>query len=114
MTLGRRVRELREAKRWSQIDLADQAMVSAGYVSKLENDVYRRPSADVLLRLARALGVTPEELYRAAGYVEPPLPDPDLDDAELQLYLSQIGRLPERDRNIIKGVLRGMLEGARQ
>jgi transcriptional regulator with XRE-family HTH domain len=111
MTFGRRLRELREARRWSQVDLASHAGLSIGYISKLENDLYRRPSADVFLRLAKAVGVDPADLYWAAGYSEA-APESEVDDPELQLYLSQVGRLAERDRHIIKGVLRTMLEKA--
>lgn len=109
MTLGSRIRELRQERRMSQIELARRAGLSPSYVSKLEADRYRRPSAEALLRLALALNVAVEELYRAAGYPvaaeEAPATDP-----ELALYLSRIGKLSPHDQRVIKNMIRSMLE----
>jgi transcriptional regulator with XRE-family HTH domain len=37
MTLGKRIRELRRARGWRQIDLAVEARINENYVSDLEN-----------------------------------------------------------------------------
>ncbi len=109
MSLGSRIRELRAERHLTQIELAKKAGLSPSYISKLEADRYRRPSADVLLRLASALNVVVEELYRAAGY---PVPADEIPptDPELALYLSRIGKLSSHDQKIIKDVIRSMLE----
>ena len=52
-----RLRESREAKRWTQRALADAAGVSAGMVGLLETGA-RTPSLDLAGRLAEALGVS--------------------------------------------------------
>jgi len=70
MSLGTKVRELRQYKGWSQQKLADEAGIGHAYVSRLEGDGRHSPSADVLLRLAKALKVDVKELYQAAGYTE--------------------------------------------
>lgn len=107
--MGSRVKELRQQQRMTQVDLAKKAGISPSYISKLEADRYRRPSAEVLLKLASALNVAVEELYRAAGYSvgadEAPAGDP-----ELALYLSRIGRLSPQDQRVIKRVIRSILE----
>jgi transcriptional regulator with XRE-family HTH domain len=109
VTLGSRVRELRREQRMTQTDLARRAGISASYVSKLEANRYRRPSAEVLLRLASALNVPVDELYKAAGYPVPAEEFPAA-DPELALYLSRIGRLSPHDQRVIKNVIRGMLD----
>ena len=60
--LGITVRHLREAKGWTQVELADKAQVSQGLVSQLEAGMKKNPGALHVLRLAKALGTTVEEL----------------------------------------------------
>ncbi|GAH49828.1 unnamed protein product [marine sediment metagenome] len=69
MNLGTKVRELREDMGWSQQKLADKAGLGHAYISRLERDGFKNPSADVLLRLSGALGVDVNQLYEAAGYI---------------------------------------------
>lgn len=54
--LGARVKALREAKGWTQADLAASAKLSVIYVAKIEGGD-RVPTVATLKRLARALGV---------------------------------------------------------
>ena len=68
MNLGDKIRELREGIGLTQGQLADNAGVSQGYLSQLENGDVRNPSAAVLLRMAQAIHVDPEDLFEAAGY----------------------------------------------
>jgi len=64
MTLGERIRELREAKDISLRELAKLAGgLSAAFLSDIEFG-RRYPSEDVLVKLAGALGVAAEELRK--------------------------------------------------
>jgi transcriptional regulator with XRE-family HTH domain len=54
--VGRRIRELRHARRVSLTDLAGQAGLSQGYLSQIERDL-ATPSTTVLSRLSEVLGV---------------------------------------------------------
>jgi transcriptional regulator with XRE-family HTH domain len=67
-TLGDYVREQRMANRLSLRQLADAAGVSNPYLSQIERGL-RRPSAEVLHSLAKALRVSSETLYVRAGIV---------------------------------------------
>lgn len=58
---GKKVRELREAKGWSQEDLADESGLHRTYVSGIERGV-RNPTIRIVSRLAEALGVGPSLL----------------------------------------------------
>lgn len=64
LKFGRKLRELREAKGWSQEEFADQAGLHRTYVSAVERGV-RNPTLSVMARLAKALDITLSELVRA-------------------------------------------------
>jgi transcriptional regulator with XRE-family HTH domain len=53
---------IRERRMWTQARLADEAGVSPTTVSGIENGRISRPHFGTLRKLARALGVEPEEL----------------------------------------------------
>lgn len=61
--LGWRVRQLREAKGWTQETLAGRAGLDRSYVAGIEAGL-RNPSTKALAKLARALGATLSELFR--------------------------------------------------
>jgi transcriptional regulator with XRE-family HTH domain len=52
-----RVAELRDAKGWTQAELAEKAGVSRATVNRIESDTNRRIDFDVLEKLAGAFGV---------------------------------------------------------
>jgi len=56
--IARRVTQLREARGWSQADLAAEAGVTRSYLSRLEGGDYREPSVWKLQLIAEALGLT--------------------------------------------------------
>jgi transcriptional regulator with XRE-family HTH domain len=68
MKLGDKIRQLREASKLTQGQLANASSVSQGYLSQLENGEVKHPSAAVLLRIAQAMHVGGDELFEAAGY----------------------------------------------
>jgi transcriptional regulator with XRE-family HTH domain len=68
MKLGDKIRQLREQCSLTQGQLAHSSAVSQGYLSQLENGEVKNPSAAVLLRIAEAMHVDPDELFEAAGY----------------------------------------------
>ena len=69
-TLGDYLREQRVSARLSLRQLAEQAGVSNPYLSQIERGL-RRPSAEVLQQLAKALRISAEQLYIRAGIVAP-------------------------------------------
>ena len=60
-TFGRNVRQARKEKGWTQEQLAFEAGVKRAYLSEVENG-QRNVSLDVVEKLAKALGVSPEIL----------------------------------------------------
>ena len=69
-SLGDFLREQRLASRLSLRQLAEQVGVSNPYLSQIERGL-RRPSAEVLQQIAKALRISAEQLYVRAGIVSP-------------------------------------------
>ncbi|HET7735995.1 MAG TPA: helix-turn-helix transcriptional regulator [Nocardioidaceae bacterium] len=69
-SLGEYLREQRVANRLSLRQLADQTGVSNPYLSQIERGL-RRPSAEVLQQIAKALRISAETLYVRAGILNP-------------------------------------------
>lgn len=69
-SLGDYLKEQRVGARLSLRQLADQAGVSNPYLSQIERGL-RKPSAEVLQQIAKALRISAEQLYIRAGILSP-------------------------------------------
>ena len=113
-SLGEYLREQRVSSRLSVRQLAEQAGVSNPYLSQIERGL-RRPSAEVLQQLAKALRISAEQLYLRAGIISPDegvggsvelavLGDPTLTEQQkqtlLDVYASFI-TLERRERRVL-------------
>lgn len=67
--VGEFIRVQRETAQKSIRDLARSAGVSNPYLSQIERGI-RRPSADILQQIARALEISAETLYVRAGILD--------------------------------------------
>ena len=68
-SLGEYLREQRNAAELSLRQLAEQAGVSNPYLSQVERGL-RKPSAEVLNKIATALQISSEHLYIRAGLLD--------------------------------------------
>ena len=68
--LGGFIRSQREVARISVRRLAELADVSNPYLSQIERGL-RKPSADILQQIAKALQISSESLYVRAGILDP-------------------------------------------
>src|SRR5919112_3796030 len=68
--LGDYLKEQRTQARLSLRQLAEQAGVSNPYLSQIERGL-RKPSAEVLQQIAKALRISAEQLYIRAGILSP-------------------------------------------
>jgi transcriptional regulator with XRE-family HTH domain len=66
MTVGERIRQVRETRGWTQDRLAEDAKVSRGFLSEVENKG-KNISLDLLLRIATALGASVAYLATGEG-----------------------------------------------
>ncbi|MCR5332859.1 MAG: helix-turn-helix domain-containing protein [Bacilli bacterium] len=61
--LGKRIEYLRKSKGWSQLELALESEVNKNYLCDLEKG-RRNPSLEILERIADALNISLEELFK--------------------------------------------------
>ena len=85
MNLSQKIRQLREEKEWSLNKLAETAGISKAYLSQLENNVSKQPSAEILLKIASALGTTIADLL----------------DKPVRVHAKDFGEMPEGLRKLI-------------
>lgn len=78
--LGAFIRDQRRNARLSLRSLSERTGISNPYLSQIERGL-RKPSADILQRVARALRISAETLYVQAGMLEPRESDEDLEAA---------------------------------
>jgi len=67
--LGKFIREQRDLSRLSLRRLSDLAGISNPYLSQIERGL-RKPSAEILQQIAKALRISAETLYERAGLLE--------------------------------------------
>jgi transcriptional regulator with XRE-family HTH domain len=98
-SLGEFLHERRVAAELSLRQLAEQTGVSNPYLSQIERGL-RRPSAEVLQQLAKALRVSAEQLYVQAGILRPD--DGQVRDVELAILGDPV--LTERQKQSLLDV----------
>jgi transcriptional regulator with XRE-family HTH domain len=62
--LGKNIKKIRQKRKLTQDKLARLADVPYTSLTKIETDVIKRPSVQVVVKIARVLGVTVEELIK--------------------------------------------------
>jgi len=62
--LGKRIKEFREKKKLTQDKLARLADVPYTSITKIETGVIKSPSVQTMAKIAKALGVTLDELIK--------------------------------------------------
>ncbi len=67
--LGTFIRQQRERANLSLRRLADKADISNPYLSQIERGI-RKPSAEILKSLSRALEISANSLYKKAGLID--------------------------------------------
>jgi len=105
--LGSFIRQQRERSAISLRKLAERAGVSNPYLSQIERGV-RKPSAEILKRIARGLSVSAESLYERAGLLEG-REVPDLEDA-----IEADATLSDRQKQALREIYRSFLTGHEQ
>ncbi len=93
--LGEYIREQRSAAQISMRQLAKAADISNPYLSQVERGL-RKPSAEILARIATGLRISAETLYVRAGLLEERAGDLKVIDA-----ISEDATLTERQRKAL-------------
>ncbi|MET8113523.1 helix-turn-helix domain-containing protein [Streptomyces prasinus] len=95
--LGDYLREQRRNAQLSLRQLADAAGVSNPYLSQIERGL-RKPSAEVLQQVAKALRISAETLYVRAGILDA---ERDRDDLETRAVILADLTLTERQKQVL-------------
>lgn len=102
--LGEYLRDQRRQAQLSLRQLAEQSDVSNPYLSQIERGL-RRPSAEVLQQIAKALRISAESLYVRAGIL-------DADRSGARMVEDAIGldpRLTERQKSTLLDIYRSFV-----
>lgn len=65
--MGYKIKELREAMKMTQEELAEKSGVSRGTISALENGIDRTTTSKTLVKLAQALDTTVDSIFFTKG-----------------------------------------------
>ena len=101
--IGSFIRTQREAAQVSVRQLAEKAGVSNPYLSQIERGL-RKPSAEVLNQIAKALRVSAEVLYVQAGMLEPSDPSPVRDS------IVSDAAITERQKQVLLDIYASFIE----
>ncbi|NKC13285.1 MAG: helix-turn-helix domain-containing protein [Gammaproteobacteria bacterium] len=101
MTLGERIKRLRQERNWSQTQFAQKLKVHQKQISGYERDVHV-PSTELLIRMADLFNVSLD--YLAFDNRED-LQQVQIADRDLLQKLEAIDRLADADRATVKAVL---------
>ena len=65
--MGYKIKELREAMKMTQEELAEKSGVSRGTISALENGIDRTTTSKMLVKLAQTLDTTVDRIFFTKG-----------------------------------------------
>lgn len=101
--LGEFIRHQRERANLSLRRLADKAGISNPYLSQIERGI-RKPSAEILKNLSRALEISASSLYSKAGLI-----DEDLAPATVFEAIEADNRLSLEQKNVLLDMYRALV-----
>ena len=107
-SLGDYLKEQRVSARLSLRQLAEQAGVSNPYLSQIERGL-RKPSAEVLQQIAKALRISAEQLYIRAGIVSPEHGVSNPQERSVELAILGDAGLTERQKQSLLDVYSSFL-----
>ena len=68
MNIGQRIKEIRNTRNISQIELSEITGISRSYISEMESGKYENVSINILCDLCRGLKLTPNDLIPEEMY----------------------------------------------
>jgi transcriptional regulator with XRE-family HTH domain len=102
--LGSFIRQQRERANLSLRRLADSAGISNPYLSQIERGI-RKPSAEILSRLSRALEVSANSLYSMAGLLDEDVRSPTIVEA-----IDADERLSSSQKKVLLDMYRALIQ----
>ena len=112
MKLGAKIKQLREANRWSQQELAQKSSLTRSHISQIENNKIPNPGVGAIISLATALKIDKDILLKAAGLkLEKTIEDPlasAIQNPEIRKWITaeNINNLPFELQRAIAAVIK--------
>lgn len=94
MSIGENIKKTRKKQELTQKSLAKRANISRSYLADVENNRYN-PSIDVLNKIAKALGITAQQLLKDDIDEKD---DIDKMEEDLQILFNKIQKISPKDR----------------
>ncbi len=104
--LGEFIRQQRQRANLSLRRLADRAGISNPYLSQIERGI-RRPSAQILKQISRALSISAETMYSRAGLIEDGAQPPTVVEA-----VESDDQLSPRHKQVLLDLYRTLIESS--
>jgi transcriptional regulator with XRE-family HTH domain len=101
--LGEFIRQQRERTNLSLRRLAETAGISNPYLSQIERGI-RKPSAEILKRLSRALEISANSMYSKAGLIDEEFESPSVYEA-----IDADGVLSSDEKKVLLDLYRNMV-----
>lgn len=101
--LGDFIRQQRERANLSLRRLAENAGISNPYLSQIERGI-RKPSAEILKRLSRALEISANSMYSKAGLIDEEFESPSVYEA-----IDADGVLNSEEKKVLLDLYRNMI-----
>lgn len=101
--LGEFIRQQRERANLSLRRLAESAGISNPYLSQIERGI-RKPSAEILKRLSRALEISANSMYSKAGLIDDEFESPSVYEA-----IDADGVLSSDEKKVLLDLYRNMV-----
>lgn len=101
-TIGRKIKRLRDEKKWTQQDLADKIGVSFTTISLYEFDA-RKPSFNALYRIAEVFDVTPEFFFNGE----------EIKNEKIKLAARNMQELKDEDIQAINTLIKSLIKKAK-
>jgi transcriptional regulator with XRE-family HTH domain len=102
--LGHNIKNLREQKGWTQIDLADKISCTQGIITAYENNL-KQPSVDKIALLARVFDVSTDELLGQTEFKSAVSPK----NPKLWKKFELLQRLPQQDKRMVFKMIDGLV-----
>lgn len=102
--VGAFIRQQRERSAISLRKLAERAGISNPYLSQIERGL-RKPSAEILKSISRALSISAETLYERAGLIE------QREAADVETAIRDDATLNERQKQALTEIYRSFVAG---
>jgi transcriptional regulator with XRE-family HTH domain len=109
MSMGTKIRELREAKNMSLEDVAKMCGTTRQTIYKYENEIVTNIPYDRIILLAKALSTTPSQLFDLEDKNSPPDEPFGLSEGE-KVMLELFRAIPEDQQPLVLAMIRAALK----